>query len=345
MVRAMFRVQEEAARGAFLEPSLIRLSGLELLRTYLNGNYERAPITHLTGMQPTQVEAGAATSVMPLSDWLRSSRGAISEGVLIIPSDSALGSAVHTTLPEATLYTTAELSLTWLRPVGPGGEAIATGRAIYTSATMAVSQVQVTDQQDQLLAHGASRCTVFPPLPEVPSAPTPAPPSPPIGSGESDPYLRPAQGAVLDREIWQVSSGREVLDAQLRGELPQPPVHELFGLTLHEVDEGMCVFSLPCTRWLCGPVGYVQGGVIALLAHTALQGAVQTTVATASGCVPMDMKVNLLRPVPPDGRDLVARGQVVHRGRSYAIANTEVTNADGKRVALATGSSAYRQTP
>jgi acyl-coenzyme A thioesterase PaaI-like protein len=47
--------------------------------------------------------------------------------------------------------------------------------------------------------------------------------------------------------------------------------------------------------------------------------------------------------VPPDGRDLVARGQVVHGGRSYAVANAEVTNADGKRVALATGSSAYRQ--
>lgn len=340
----MFRVQEEAASGAFLEPSLVRLSGLELLRTYLTGNYERAPIAHLTGMHPTQVEVGAATSVMPLSDWLRSSRGSISEGVLMIPGDSALGSAVHTTLPEATLYTTAELSLTWLRTVGPGGEAIAASRAIFTGATMALSQVQVTDHQGQLLAYGASRCTVFPPLPEVPSAPPPGSASPEAGSGEPDPYLRPVQGAVLGRDIWQVSSGREVLDAQLRGDLPQPPVHELFGLSLNEVDEGVCVFSLPCTRWLCGPVGYVQGGVIALLAHTALQAAVQTTVATGTGCVPLDVKVNLLRPVPPDGRDLVARGQVVHRGRSYAIANAEVTNADGKRVALVTGSSEYRQT-
>ena len=210
---------------------------------------------------------------------------------------------------------------------------------------MALSQVRVTDQQGQLLAHGASRCTVFPPLPDLPSptAPAPAPAAP--GPGERDPYLRPAQGEVLDREIWQVLSGRAVLEAQLRGELPQPPVYELFGLALNEVGDGVGVVSLPCTRWLCGPVGYVQGGVIALLAHTAMQAAVETTVVTGARCVPLDVKVNLVRPVPPDGRDLVARGQVVHRGRSYAVANAEVTNADGKRVALVTGSSAYHPTP
>jgi len=341
----MYSVRDEAASGGFLEPSLVRLSGLELLRTYLSGDYERAPIAHLTGMHPTGVAAGAATSVMPLSDWLRLPRGSVSEGVLIIPADSALGSAVHTTLPEATLYTTAELSLTWLETVGAGGRAIADGRAIHTSSTMALSEVRVTDEQGQLLAHGASRCTVFPPLPDVPDPPPPesAPTEP--GPAEPDPYLRPAQGEVLEREIWQVWSGREVLEAQLRGELPRPPLYELFGLTLNEVGDGVCVASVPCTRWLCGPVGYVQGGVIALLAHTALQAAVQTTLAAGAGCVPLDVKVNLLRPVPPDGRDLVARGQVVHRGRSYAVANAEVTNADGKRVALVTGSSAYHPAP
>lgn len=345
MVRAVFRVQDEAARGAFLKPSLVALSGLELLRTYLGGDYDLAPVAHLTGMRPVEVEPGSATSVMPLSDWLCSSRGLISDGALIIPADSALGSAVHTTLPEATLYTTAELSLTWVRTVGPGGRAIARGHAVSTTATMALSQARVTDEQGQLLAVGSSRCTVFPPLSEVPgpsasgSAPVEA------GSGEPDPYLRPVQGEILDPSVWEALSGRALLEAQLGGEVPQPPLHELFGLTLDEVDDGVSVFSMPCTGWLCGPVGYVQGGVIALLAHSALQGAVQTTVAVGAGCAPLDVKVNLLRPVAPDGRALVARGEVVHRGRSYAVAHAEVTNADGKRIALVTGSSAYRESP
>lgn len=45
-----------------------------------------------------------------------------------------------------------------------------------------------------------------------------------------------------------------------------------------------------------------------------------------------------LRPVSPDGRDLVARGTVIHRGRSMAIGTSDVFDADGKKVAVATGS-------
>src|SRR5260370_27343133 len=136
MVRAMFRVQEEAASGGFLEPSLVRLSGLELLRTYLSGDYERAPITHLTGMRPTHVAAGAATSVMPLSDWLRSSRGAVSAGALIIPADSAAGSAGYTTLPEAAPHTTAALSPAWVGTGAPGGRPRAHGRPVPPRPTL-----------------------------------------------------------------------------------------------------------------------------------------------------------------------------------------------------------------
>jgi acyl-coenzyme A thioesterase PaaI-like protein len=53
---------------------------------------------------------------------------------------------------------------------------------------------------------------------------------------------------------------------------------------------------------------------------------------------PVDLKVYFLRPAPPDGRDLVARGTVIHRGRSIAIGTSEVVGADGKKVAVATGS-------
>ncbi|HEV2311126.1 MAG TPA: hypothetical protein VGU73_11445, partial [Acidimicrobiia bacterium] len=102
----MFDVATEPATGAFLDPSLLRLSGLDLLRTYLAEPDRWAPIAHLTGMHLTSVDKGHATSVMPLSDWLCAAPGEISAAALIIPTDSALGSAIHTTLPPKTLYTT-----------------------------------------------------------------------------------------------------------------------------------------------------------------------------------------------------------------------------------------------
>ncbi len=53
---------------------------------------------------------------------------------------------------------------------------------------------------------------------------------------------------------------------------------------------------------------------------------------------PVDLKVYFLRPVSPDGRDLVALGTVIHRGRRDAIGTSQVFDADGKKVAVASGS-------
>src|SRR5215469_6288 len=98
----MFDIAAEPATGAFLDPSLLRLSGLDLLRTYLEGPDRWAPIAHLTGMHLTSVDRGHATSVMPLSDSLCAAPGEVSPAALIIPTASALGSAIHATLPPKT---------------------------------------------------------------------------------------------------------------------------------------------------------------------------------------------------------------------------------------------------
>jgi uncharacterized protein (TIGR00369 family) len=54
----------------------------------------------------------------------------------------------------------------------------------------------------------------------------------------------------------------------------------------------------------------------------------------------VDIKVNFLRPVAGDGSRLEARAKVVHRGRSLTVGTVEILGADGRPVALATGSAA-----
>jgi uncharacterized protein (TIGR00369 family) len=85
----------------------------------------------------------------------------------------------------------------------------------------------------------------------------------------------------------------------------------------------------------------VQGGFTAMLAELAMTSAFFTTTDPGVAVAPLDLKVNLLRPVMPDMRDLTAVAEIVHRGRTISIANCRVTNADGKPVALATGSGMY----
>ncbi|HEX3561241.1 MAG TPA: PaaI family thioesterase, partial [Solirubrobacterales bacterium] len=87
--------------------------------------------------------------------------------------------------------------------------------------------------------------------------------------------------------------------------------------------------------------GTIQGGFTAMLAESAMTSAAFSTAAPDTAVAALDFKVNYLRPVFPDGNDLTARARILHRGRTLVITAAEITNAEGKQVALATGSSMY----
>ena len=99
--------------------------------------------------------------------------------------------------------------------------------------------------------------------------------------------------------------------------------------------------AMPASEWLNSPARRLQGGTIAALADATLQGAMLTTAPAGTALAGIDLKVNFLRPVEGDGRDLEAEAEVEHRGRTLAIARGRVTNADGKPVMLATGTGMY----
>ncbi len=146
---------------------------------------------------------------------------------------------------------------------------------------------------------------------------------------------------MLSQEEFERSSGLELLRALADGELLRPPIHHLTGLRLAEVGDGEAVTVLPCSKWLSTSAGTIQGGFTAMLAESAMTSAAFSTAPADTAVAALDFKVNYLRPVFPDGHDLTARGRILHRGRTLVIAAAELTNAEGKQVALATGSSMY----
>jgi uncharacterized protein (TIGR00369 family) len=280
---------------------------------------------------------------MPVSGWLLNSAGAIGGGTLAIVADIAFGCSIQTELPPATPYTTAELSLSFLRPAPLGRTLSAGGQAIHVGRSVALSEAfLIEEESDRLIAHGTSRCAVLPPIEPVPEPPEDLPMIQPDADADSDPYRRPwPTDAIIPQETWDRLSGKEILARQLEGELPPPPIHHLTGLHPVEFGDGSAAMRLPATEWLASPARTVQGGVIAMLADAAMLIAVQTTAPAGTAFAGLDLKVNYLRPVPPDGRDLIARASVIHAGRTIVITRAEVENADGRRVALGTGSSMY----
>ena len=337
-VDAGLEIWREPVRGGYPDRALFALPGIEQLRAGLAGKTPSSPLTHLVGMKLTEVGAGKATFKMPASPWLVTPQGAISVGTLAILADGPLGCAVMTALPPGTGYTTSELSLRVVRPAQVGTMLTAKGHLVHAGRRIALSEVLIEDDAGRLVAHGSSLCFVFPPVsplppppPTLPSVREPEYPTP-------DPYQRPVIGATLSQDVFDKMSGLEILTASLADGRPGAPTRYLMGLQLVEATAGRAAFTLPASEWLCPPTGKVEGGVIAMLADAALGGAIMTVTPAATAMASVDLKVNFLRPGIADGRELLARGTVAHAGRTIAVAHSEVLNADGKHVALATGS-------
>lgn len=328
---------QEPARGGAFPLELFGLSGRAANEAFLQMGGPAPPVAHLTGITFTGIDDEHVTFTLPASEWFLSSQEHISAGALMILADSALGAAVYAAMPPATPVTTWDLSLTFLRPCPAGGVLTGTGRLIRDDRPLALSEMRLTDDKGDLVAHGTSSCYVLPPIPGI--APPASLPSyePPVYS-TPDPCDRPAMGQVIPWDVWRTMSGIEILTRQIAGELPQPPIHYLTGMTLRDATAGRATFILPASPWLANPMGFVQGGALGMLGHAAAVTAIASTLDAQSAYRPVDVKVHFLRPGIADGRELTARGEVTHRGKTLAVARGDVVDADGKMIATAVAS-------
>lgn len=295
---------------------------------------------HLTGVRPTAIGGGTSEFVLPATGWLASHTGVISGGILAVLADGPLGCSIQSTLPPGTIYTTSELSMSYLRPAFPDGRLItASSRVIHRGRTLALSDATLVDGRGREVAHATCRCFIFPS--------TGTPPPPPAGElpvrervdhGTPDPYQREPEGVVLGDAVAD-RSGIDLWRAFVAGDLPPPPLHHLTGAKPVAVHEGSITWTMPASRWLCSPTGYIEGGFLVYLADAAIATASATLTPAGTASAPIDVTVKFLRPVPPDGRDLTAVGRVVNHGRSLSVGTADIRNADGKLVATALGSS------
>jgi uncharacterized protein (TIGR00369 family) len=340
------RIWEEPPIGSYPDPALIGLSGFERMRAFLEGRVPFPPIFYLTEIPFTNVSRGHAGFKMPASPWFANATGIIPGGMAAVLADAPLGTALDTDLPPGVAYTTAEMSLTFLRPVRPDPKATvsASGQLLHRTHTVGVTEAfLIDDTTDQLVAFASSRLAIFPPIDPIPDPPDELPviEQPIPGSTPEHPLRRPVQGEVLPQAEFDRLSGREMLEGWISGELPNPPLAELIGFRVTGTGDGEAEMTMPSSAWLSTALRTVQGGFIAMLAEVTLASAAFSTVEPGTALAPLDLKVNFLRPVQPDGRELTGRAEVIHRGRTLAISSCRVENADGKPVALATGSSMY----
>jgi uncharacterized protein (TIGR00369 family) len=336
-------IWEEPVRGGYFDPRIAALPADERDAAFHDGRWVPPPIHHLVGLTYVSTTSEESVFTLPVTGWLMPPHGVVGGATLFLLADGPLGSAIGHHLPPATPYTTSEISLFFLRPVTRIGDMLA-GRArlVHVGGSVALSDIVIEDGRGQAVARGGCRVVRLPPFPLPEDAADQgramAPRERPTYS-TPDPYLREPRGEIVKQEHWDTLSGLEVLRRCITGEFPRPPISHLTGLRPAEVDQGTSTWRMPASAWHCSPVpGRLYGGSTAFIAGTAVEGSIATTTRPGTAMATVDLKVYFLRPVTPDGRDLVARGKVLHRGRQVAVASSEVFDADGKLVAVAMGS-------
>jgi len=344
-------IWKEPPRGGYPDLRIFQLSGPEFDLAVRRGKFVRAPLFYLTGAWITHADEERTVWEQPASGWFLSSQGVVPGGFLAVIADMALGSIASRRVRQ--MFSTSEMSFNFVRTATEqSGTLIAEGRFVGSTGRLALSEATITDAQGAVIAHSTCRNVLTagqPPGDAIASGDSGAvsafldslPDAEPVDTTVPDPYLRPVVGEVLPRHVWENATGREILEGQIAGTIPMPPIHYLTGIRPTSVDKGSVEFSMPASAWLTSGFRSVLGGFIAFLGYSALASAVQTTTDAGMAHAPVDLKINLLRPVfaDPELRDITATGRVIHRGRTLSVADAEVRGVDGKLVAVARGTS------
>ena len=144
------------------------------------------------------------------------------------------------------------------------------------------------------------------------------------------------QYGLVPPEIAATMSGLELLQGMIAGRFPGPPIMQLIGFHLAEVEQGRAVFeSTPAFKHY-NPLGSVHGGYAAILLDSCMGCAVHTTLPKGTGYITLEFKVSLVRAITADTGPVRADGKVLSSGRRAATAEGRLTDASGRLLAHAT---------
>jgi uncharacterized protein (TIGR00369 family) len=121
-------------------------------------------------------------------------------------------------------------------------------------------------------------------------------------------------------EARRLMSGLEFFRKMLAGEMPPPPMIDLLGIRLVDVEEGRVVFTAQCEERFYNGTGVAHGGFAATINSAMPAGRRFTT---------LELKVNLTRPITREAGLLRCEAKVVHVGGRTATSEGRIVDANG----------------
>ena len=143
----------EAARG---------LTGLEFLRKVVSGELPPPPIGALMNFGLAELSEGRAVFTVEPAEFHYNPIGVVHGGLAATLLDSAMGCAVHTTLPAGAGYTTLEIKVNYVRALTvETGPVRCEARVIHVGGRTATAEGKLLDAGGKLYAHATTTCMIF----------------------------------------------------------------------------------------------------------------------------------------------------------------------------------------
>ncbi|HVS31196.1 MAG TPA: PaaI family thioesterase [Thermoanaerobaculia bacterium] len=125
----------------------------------------------------------------------------------------------------------------------------------------------------------------------------------------------------------------DLVRAMIAGKIPPPPIGDLIGMRVIEVEPGRGVFEMEASRKHANPMGTLHGGVLCDLADGAMGVAWASELGEGESFTTLELKINFLKPVWE--ATLRAEARVVRRGRTIGLVECDIRDAGGDLVARA----------
>lgn len=137
------------------------LSGLDFLRRLIAENLV-PPIAATMNFTLSEVAEGRAVFTGVPGEYHYNPIGTVHGGYFATLLDSAMGCAVHTTLPAGLAYTTLEFKINLVRPLTIAtGEVACEASVVHRGRRMATAEGRIVDGDGKIYAHGSTTCMIF----------------------------------------------------------------------------------------------------------------------------------------------------------------------------------------
>ena len=139
------------------------MTGMEYMTAIVEGTLPPPPIAVTLRMGPIEIGDGRAVFAGEPGEEHYNPIGVVHGGYAATLLDSALGCAVHTTLPAGVGYTSLGLEAKYVRPITRDtGRVLCEANVLYRGRRQATSEAKLTAAADgKLLAHGVATSMIL----------------------------------------------------------------------------------------------------------------------------------------------------------------------------------------